>query len=145
MDGFGNGTVNFASGANVTSGIGTISFNQFNLGAGGVGTTTALNPTNANVIIGTVDERVFQTASMTDANGQQTVDTFDQLFEDGGKAPRVMAISMHPYLSGAPHRTAYVRKLYDYLGSREGVIFCTGEQILDWYLKKTKTKPRKKK
>jgi fibronectin-binding autotransporter adhesin len=49
----GTGTINFTSGANVTSGIGSISFAHLNMSAGS-GTTTLLNPTTANVIIGSV-------------------------------------------------------------------------------------------
>jgi allantoinase len=60
-------------------------------------------------------------------------DTFDRLWREGEKIPRVMAISVHPYITGAPHRIAYLEKLYEYILSREQVMMCTGEQILDWY------------
>ena len=33
---------------------------------------------------------------------------FDRLYLDGLKTPRVMTISVHPYLSGVPHRIAYL-------------------------------------
>jgi len=33
------------------------------------------------------------------------VDHFDRLYQEGADQPRVMAISIHPYLTGAPHRT----------------------------------------
>jgi allantoinase len=62
-------------------------------------------------------------------------DTFDRLWLDGEKTPRVMAISVHPYITGAPHRIAYLEKLYEYILSREGVLMWTGAEILDWYLK----------
>jgi allantoinase len=62
------------------------------------------------------------------------IDTFDRLWKEGAAIPRVMAISVHPYITGAPHRIAYLEKLYDYIRSREGVLLWTGEQILDWYL-----------
>ncbi len=61
------------------------------------------------------------------------IDTFDQLYREGEKIPRVMAISVHPYITGAPHRIAYLRKLYEYISSRDGVVICTGEEILDFY------------
>jgi len=63
-------------------------------------------------------------------------DTFDRLWQEGGEIPRVMAISVHPYITGAPHRIAYLEKLYEYILSREGALMWTGEQILDWYLGK---------
>jgi hypothetical protein len=48
--------------------------------------------------------------------------------------PRVMSISVHPYLSGVPHRIGYVEQLYDYVLGHEGVVIWTGEEILDWFL-----------
>ena len=61
------------------------------------------------------------------------IDHFDRLYLDGEKTARVMAISIHPYISGAPHRIGYLEKLYEYIRQRPGVKLWTGEQILDWY------------
>jgi len=61
------------------------------------------------------------------------VDQFDRLYAEGGKSARVMAISVHPYISGVPHRIAYLEKLYEYILQRPGAVIWTGEQILDWY------------
>ena len=60
-------------------------------------------------------------------------DQFDRLYLDGAKAPRIMAISIHPYLTGVPHRIKYLEALYDYILGHDGVMMWTGEQILDWY------------
>jgi len=60
-------------------------------------------------------------------------DQFDRLHYDGAKTPRVMAISIHPYLTGVPHRIKYLEMLYDYILGQEGVIMWTGAEILDWY------------
>lgn len=60
-------------------------------------------------------------------------DQFDRLYLDGAKAPRVMAISIHPYLTGVPHRIKYLEQLYDYILGHEGVAMMTGAEILDWY------------
>ena len=69
-------------------------------------------------------------------------DQFDRLYLDGAIAPRVMAISIHPYLTGVPHRIKYLEMLYDYiLGHHEkhgGVVMWTGAEILDWYRGQTK-------
>ena len=69
-------------------------------------------------------------------------DQFDRLYLDGATAPRVMAISIHPYLTGVPHRIKYLEMLYDYiLGHHEkhgGVVMWTGAEILDWYRGQTK-------
>jgi allantoinase len=64
------------------------------------------------------------------------IDQFDRLYAEGEKSARVMAISVHPYISGVPHRIAYLEKLYEYILQRPGVAMWTGEQILDWYLGK---------
>ena len=60
-------------------------------------------------------------------------DQFGRLYLDGAQAPRVMAISIHPYLSGVPHRIKYVEQLYDYILGHDGVVMWTGSEILDWY------------
>jgi allantoinase len=60
-------------------------------------------------------------------------DQFDRLYLDGAKAPRIMAISIHPYLSGVPHRIKYLEMLYDYILAHDGVVHWTGAEILDWY------------
>lgn len=60
-------------------------------------------------------------------------DQFDQLYKEGATIPRVMAISIHPYLTGAPHRIRYLEALYDHILSHEGVAWMTGGEILDAY------------
>ena len=60
-------------------------------------------------------------------------DQFDRLYLDGAKAPRVMAISIHAYLTGVPHRIKYLEQLYDYILGHDGVVMWTGAEILDWY------------
>lgn len=61
------------------------------------------------------------------------VDHFDRLYAEGADNARVMAISIHPYLTGAPHRIKYLEMLYDYILGHEGVAMMTGSEILDWY------------
>jgi peptidoglycan/xylan/chitin deacetylase (PgdA/CDA1 family) len=60
-------------------------------------------------------------------------DQFDRLLLEGTDAPRVMAISIHPYLTGVPHRIKYLEMLYDYILSHPDVVMWTGAEILDWY------------
>jgi allantoinase len=67
-------------------------------------------------------------------------DHFDRLYLDGAKSPRVMAISIHPYLTGAPHRIKYLEALYDYILGHEGVVMWTGAEILDWYREQSAAK-----
>ena len=60
-------------------------------------------------------------------------DQFDTLYAESKENARVMAISTHPYITGVPHRIKYFDKIFDYIKQHEGVWFCTGSQILDWY------------
>ena len=61
------------------------------------------------------------------------IDHFDRLYAEGEQSARVMAISVHPYITGAPHRIGYLEKLYQYIRQRPGVALWTGERILDWF------------
>jgi hypothetical protein len=36
---------------------------------------------------------------------------------------------------GAPHRAKYFRRIFEQIRSKRDVLFWTGEQILEWYLK----------
>lgn len=65
-------------------------------------------------------------------------DQFDRLYQEGADIPRVMAISIHPYLTGVPHRIKYLEALYDYIASHDGVVMWTGAEILDWYKSQTR-------
>jgi peptidoglycan/xylan/chitin deacetylase (PgdA/CDA1 family) len=56
---------------------------------------------------------------------------FDRLYQDSATSARVMTISVHPYLSGVPHRIGYVDELFQHILGKPDVLFWTGEQILD--------------
>jgi peptidoglycan/xylan/chitin deacetylase (PgdA/CDA1 family) len=58
---------------------------------------------------------------------------FDRLLKESETIPRVMAISVHPYITGAPHRIGYFEQLLDYIQTKKGVSIRTGEQINDLY------------
>jgi peptidoglycan/xylan/chitin deacetylase (PgdA/CDA1 family) len=60
-------------------------------------------------------------------------DHFDRLYEESAASRRVMAISVHPYISGVPHRIRHLEDLYRYVLGKPGVLHWTGEQILDWF------------
>jgi peptidoglycan/xylan/chitin deacetylase (PgdA/CDA1 family) len=61
------------------------------------------------------------------------IDHFDRLYQESETIPRVMAISIHPYVTGVAHRIGYFEKLLDHIQSRSGVVILTGEQISNWY------------
>jgi allantoinase len=69
---------------------------------------------------------------------QKCKDTFDRLYEEGASRPKIMAIAIHPYLSGQPSRIKYLENIYEYISKFTGVLHWNGEQILDWYLKARK-------
>jgi allantoinase len=60
-------------------------------------------------------------------------DQFDRLYAEGRTSPRVMALAVHPYISGVPHRIRYFEAVYDYMKRHTGVWFTTGEEIYEWY------------
>jgi peptidoglycan/xylan/chitin deacetylase (PgdA/CDA1 family) len=64
----------------------------------------------------------------------RAIDQFDQLYADARDSARVMALVVHPYIMGAPHRLRYFSEALTHMASRPGAIIWTGEQILDWYL-----------
>ena len=66
---------------------------------------------------------------------KRTVDQFDRLYAEGEKRAKILALAIHPYLSGQPHRIKYLEAIYDYTRRFDGVLYWTGEEILDWYLK----------
>ncbi len=60
-------------------------------------------------------------------------DQFDRLYEESAGSRRIMAISVHPYVSGVPHRIGYLEQLYRHVLGKPGVLHWTGEQIADWF------------
>ncbi|MDB5509976.1 MAG: polysaccharide deacetylase [Hyphomicrobiales bacterium] len=63
----------------------------------------------------------------------RALDQFEQLHEDARDGARVMALVLHPYIMGAPHRLKYFKQVLEKIRHQEGVVFWTGEQILDWH------------
>lgn len=70
----------------------------------------------------------------SDAMLKRTIDQFEQLYLESETVTRIMAISVHSFLSGVPHRIGYLRQIYEHTLDRPGVVMMTGEEILDWYL-----------
>jgi len=64
---------------------------------------------------------------------QRGIDHFERLYAESERITRVMAVSIHPYITGAPHRIGYLERLYEHMQAHPGVLMWTGEQILDWY------------
>ncbi|MBV9827741.1 MAG: polysaccharide deacetylase family protein [Alphaproteobacteria bacterium] len=64
----------------------------------------------------------------------RAIDQFDQLYADARHGARVMALVVHPYIMGAPHRLKYFRGALAHIRQHPDVVFRTGEQILDWFV-----------
>jgi allantoinase len=64
----------------------------------------------------------------------RAIDQFEQLYRDAAESARVMALVVHPYIMGAPHRLKYFRAALAHIRFHRDVLCGTGEQILDWYL-----------
>jgi peptidoglycan/xylan/chitin deacetylase (PgdA/CDA1 family) len=56
-------------------------------------------------------------------------DQFDVLYREGG---RVMAISLHPFVAGQPHRIGAVDRALSYICRHAGVWRATGSEIVDF-------------
>jgi peptidoglycan/xylan/chitin deacetylase (PgdA/CDA1 family) len=64
---------------------------------------------------------------------QLVKDQFDRLYQESEKRAKFVALAIHPYISGQPHRIKYLEQIYDYVNKHDGVLHWNGEQIYDWY------------
>jgi len=76
-------------------------------------------------------ERRYNTA---DEFGQMICDQFDVLYREGAKSGRVMAIALHPYLIGVPHRIGAFDKALKYIFKHKKVWKATGSEIASHYV-----------
>ncbi len=59
---------------------------------------------------------------------------FDTLYREGAESGRVMAICLHPYIIGVPHRISALDSALDYIRGHDDVWLATGGEIIDHYL-----------
>jgi allantoinase len=65
---------------------------------------------------------------------------FDTLYREGETVPRVMAIAVHPFVTGQPHRIGALDAALEYICSHAGVWRATGWEIVQHFLaQQTKT------
>ena len=64
---------------------------------------------------------------------QRCIDTFDRLYMEGAERAKIMAVAIHPYISGQPHRIKYLENVYDYVNRHSDVAHMNGEELLAWY------------
>ena len=80
------------------------------------------------------DLGLFGAKGMTgEAFYQTVVDQFDQLYADGEASGRVMALALHPFVTGQAFRTKYLDKALDYIVSHDGVWLATSDEIAEHY------------
>jgi allantoinase len=60
-------------------------------------------------------------------------DAFDCLYRESEQSPRLMAIGVHPYVSGAAHRIRYYDEIFRYINQHDGVLYWNGQHIHDWF------------
>jgi peptidoglycan/xylan/chitin deacetylase (PgdA/CDA1 family) len=65
---------------------------------------------------------------------ERALDQFEQIYADSATSARIMALSMHPYIMGAPHRVKYLRRIFEVIRKKSDVLFWTGAQIADWFV-----------
>jgi allantoinase len=66
---------------------------------------------------------------------RRAIDQFERLHAEGGERVKIFALAIHPYLSGQPHRIKYLEAIYEHAKKFDGVLYWTGEEIYDWYMK----------
>jgi len=66
---------------------------------------------------------------------QKCSDAFERYHAEGAERAKILAIAIHPYISGQPFRIKYLEQVYDHVNRSPGVLHWNGEQILDWYLR----------
>jgi peptidoglycan/xylan/chitin deacetylase (PgdA/CDA1 family) len=66
-------------------------------------------------------------------------DQFDVLYEEGAQSGRVMAICLHPFITGQPHRMKALQRALDHIDKHTGVWKATGEEIARHFLASQKS------
>jgi allantoinase len=68
----------------------------------------------------------------------RAIDQFNQIYADAADSARIMALVVHPYIMGAPHRSRYFREALEHIRAHKDVVFWTGERIHDWFVASNK-------
>jgi allantoinase len=77
----------------------------------------------------------LRSAQTSEQMHRRVMDQFETLYAESAERPKIMAIAMHCYLSGVPHRIAYMRRAFEEVLSQPGVAAWDGLRILNWYKK----------
>jgi len=74
---------------------------------------------------------------------QLLIDQFDELYEEGAAIPRVMPVSLHPFISGHAFRVRHLRRALHHIAGHEGVWLGTCGELNDWYRTTRGTNPER--
>lgn len=66
--------------------------------------------------------------------GEQIIENFKRLYEEGAESGTVMCIPTHNYQVSCPHRMAAYEKALDYITSHDDVWVTTGREIADYFI-----------
>ena len=81
------------------------------------------------------DKQAFEERHRTAEEFDATIRRqFDVLYREGASSGRVMAVVLHPYLTGMPYRIDALSSALDHICAHEGVWLATGEEIVNHYL-----------
>ena len=64
---------------------------------------------------------------------RRCIDQLDRLHEEGAERAKIMAVAIHPYISGVPHRIGYLEQVYAHAATLPGVVHMNGAELLEWY------------
>jgi peptidoglycan/xylan/chitin deacetylase (PgdA/CDA1 family) len=66
---------------------------------------------------------------------------FDTLYREGAESGRVMAIAVHPFVTGQPHRIGALDAALEYICSHAGVWKATGSEIVQHFVRQHAPNP----
>lgn len=80
------------------------------------------------------DKPAFDTRLLTPIEfAELAIRSFDVLYRESVDEPRVMAIALHPYLIGVPHRIDSLRRLLGHIMQHDEVWWTVGSEIAERY------------
>ncbi|MCT7660459.1 polysaccharide deacetylase family protein [Mycobacterium deserti] len=86
------------------------------------------------------DIPLFVGKSLGGAQFNQIVrDQLDQLYVDSEHSGRVMALALHPFVTGQPFRVKYLDQALEYVVNHPGVWVTTADEIVEHYIRTTTT------
>ena len=81
------------------------------------------------------DRPAFERFYRSSAEFEQMIrDQFDVLYRESERTAKVMAIALHPFLIGMPHRIGALENALDYIRGHDRVWAATGSEIVDHFV-----------